>query len=470
MARPKIPLKIPLKEELEKVYQELKSLSKTAKHYNTSNPTVRKWLIDYGIERYSHKEASRHNSSLKVGRMDPTKIESHKLLSNRDWLYEQRVTNRLSKEAIAEKAGCSITIVNRYIKELNIPSYRYNQSNPNVLESLNNKELLEKLYQSYDMGKIASHIGSSKATISKAFAKLGIDPKPANSWPRTIVKVSKGHQEIIDHIKSFYTGSVLINDRTYGIEFDILVPEYNLAIEYNGLFYHHENAPGKSKNYHMNKTMMAEQHGIRLIHVFEDQWKEKSDVIKSMISNAMGFSGHKIYARDTVVKEVSSKEAVFFFQKNHIQGYGKATYVYGLYQGIDLISGISISTPRFSRDYSWEIIRFASKLNTNCVGGFSKLLSYVRKKHSGPIVSYSDRTYSNGKLYSKCGFELERTNPPSYWYIDPNFQKRWPRTSFTKQRIVEKFGADESKSEGEIMEALGFKRIWNCGTQTWVLE
>jgi transposase len=49
----------PLKEELETNYLSTGStISSLAKHYKTSQPTVRKWLIQYSIERKSHLQAS----------------------------------------------------------------------------------------------------------------------------------------------------------------------------------------------------------------------------------------------------------------------------------------------------------------------------------------------------------------------------------------------------------------------------
>jgi hypothetical protein len=55
-----------------------------------------------------------------------------------------------------------------------------------------------------------------------------------------------------------------------GLELDIYIPSHNLAIEFNGLYWHNE--LHKDKKYHLNKTELCEAKGIQLIHVFEDEW------------------------------------------------------------------------------------------------------------------------------------------------------------------------------------------------------
>ncbi|MBR4315953.1 MAG: hypothetical protein IKP65_03150, partial [Alphaproteobacteria bacterium] len=58
------------------------------------------------------------------------------------------------------------------------------------------------------------------------------------------------------------------------------------------------------------------------------------------------------------------------------------------------------------KNYDYELIRFASKIGYQVIGGASKLLSYFRKQYKGSIISYADRRYSNGKLYEAIGFKL----------------------------------------------------------------
>lgn len=67
-----------------------------------------------------------------------------------------------------------------------------------------------------------------------------------------------------------------------GKELDIYIPSKNLAIEYNGLYWHSDKAtlekndiPNKetrmyAKYRHIEKTKLCKEKNIRLIHIFED--------------------------------------------------------------------------------------------------------------------------------------------------------------------------------------------------------
>ena len=63
-------------------------------------------------------------------------------------------------------------------------------------------------------------------------------------------------------------------------ELDIFIPAKKLAIEYDGLYWHSIDSKGQ-KDYHVNKTNNCEKHGIQLIHVFENEWIFKQDIVKS---------------------------------------------------------------------------------------------------------------------------------------------------------------------------------------------
>lgn len=84
-------------------------------------------------------------------------------------------------------------------------------------------------------------------------------------------------------------------------ELDIYLPDYKLAIEYNGLYWHSEQA-GLDKNYHIDKTMTCEEKGIRLIHVFSDDWEFKKEIVKSRLRSILGFNSNRIGARKCTIK------------------------------------------------------------------------------------------------------------------------------------------------------------------------
>ena len=98
---------------------------------------------------------------------------------------------------------------------------------------------------------------------------------------------SIAEKELADFIKSIYNDKVLTNDRALlkQYELDIVLPQINLAIEFNGIYWHSL----KDKNYHLHKTELCQKKGYRLIHIWQDEWIDDKysimNKLKSIIEN-----------------------------------------------------------------------------------------------------------------------------------------------------------------------------------------
>ena len=255
------------------------------------------------------------------------------------------------------------------------------------------------------------------------------------------------------------------------LELDIFIPSHNLAIEYNGLYWHSEEY--LSNNYHLNKTELCYINNVRLIHIFEDEWLNKKDIVKSRIKNILGFTKNKIYGRKCTIKEVSSKESKVFLDDNHIQGGVNAKIKLGLYYGDKLVSLMTFGSLRKNlnqkkEDGVYELLRFCNKLDTTVIGGADKLLKHFIKTYSPKqIISYADRRWSIGELYKKLNFEFVKNSKPNYFYVIKN--KRENRFNHRKDILVKK-GYDKNKSEHEIMLNKGIYRIYDCGNIKYILN
>lgn len=281
---------------------------------------------------------------------------------------------------------------------------------------------------------------------------------------------SQSEIELGEFIKSLNIG-VNIKNRTVldGKELDIYIPSHNLAIEYNGLYWHSELY--RSSNYHINKTELCESKNIQLIHIFEDEWQYKQDIVKSRLKNMLGLTENKIFARKCVVKEIFNKDAELFLDNNHIQGNVNAKIKLGLYHNNELVSIMTFSRGRIfmsgNKD-SYELVRFCNKLDVSVIGGASKLLSYFIKTYKPTqIVSYADRRWSQGNLYEGLGFVFKHNSDPNYWYINGN--SRLYRFNFRKSELI-KEGFDPTKSEHEIMLERRLYRIYDCGNKRYEMN
>jgi hypothetical protein len=264
---------------------------------------------------------------------------------------------------------------------------------------------------------------------------------------------------------------LIFNDRSIiaPYELDIYLPEQKLGIEFNGLYWHSELF--KTKDYHLKKTEMAEKNDIKLIHIYEDDWLYKQNIVKSRISNILGKS-EKIYARKCEIKEINDNDLVReFLNINHIQGFVGSRIKIGLFYNQELVSLMtfgSIRKPMMGKNSTgtFELLRFCNKLNITVIGGASRLFKYfIRKYTPTKVISYADRSWGQGNMYEKLGFKLIHKTEPNYYYIIGNQRKY--RFNYRKDKLIRE-GFDASKTEHEIMLERDIFRIYDSGNLKYI--
>ena len=260
------------------------------------------------------------------------------------------------------------------------------------------------------------------------------------------------------------------NDRTIikPQEIDIVIPSLKIGIEIDGVYWHSEISGGKNKKYHINKTENAFKNGYKIIHIFDDEIKNKPEIVTSRILNIINKTPNRIYARKCEVKEITYQEKKEFLIKNHIDGDSISKWNIGLFYENNLVSVATFGKRQMNGD-NIELIRFASLLNHNVIGGFSKLFNYFIKKYNPEkIITYADIRWSGidieNNVYTNNGFLYVDTTSPNYFYTgNPNYSIRLNRLNFTKQKLV-KQGYDKNFTEKQIMLNNGYDRIWDCGS------
>lgn len=111
--------------------------------------------------------------------------------------------------------------------------------------------------------------------------------------------ISSYEKEIIEYIKSINPSlnielnnrSIILNEYTNNyLELDIYLPDINLAIEFNGSYWHSDKVISRTrkgfktaKEYHDYKTLKCEEKGIKLIHIEEHMYKKiKVDILNEL--------------------------------------------------------------------------------------------------------------------------------------------------------------------------------------------
>ena len=274
-------------------------------------------------------------------------------------------------------------------------------------------------------------------------------------------KTSQQEKTLANFIKQFVEIETNVRTLIGPKEIDIFIPQHNIAIEYNGLYWHSE--LHHHSTYHLEKSVAAEQQGIRLIHIFEDEWINHSDIVKSRILSLLGKSEKRVYGRKCIVKEIAANVANNFVRMNHLQGVGRSNVRLGLYYNDQLVSVMTFLHGDISKNVKgWELNRFCSLINYNVIGAAGKLFSYFIN-HFNPthITSFSDKRWSNNHaVYNNLGFSKTHDSPPNYWYFLPNELHRIHRFALRKPK-------QSILSEAQLRHNEGYLRIYDCGSTKW---
>jgi hypothetical protein len=261
------------------------------------------------------------------------------------------------------------------------------------------------------------------------------------------------------------------NDRkTIGLELDIYIPSYKLAIEVNGLHWHSEFY--LNDDYHLNKTKKCNELNIELLHFFEDELLEKYNIVESIIADRLNIIDKIILAKNCIIKEIDSITSDNFLNNNHIEGSINSNIRIGLYYNDELLSVMIFKRKNklnnkdqiIGGDY--EILRFCNKINIKVTGSASKLYSYFKLMYKpSKVIVYTNRRYDNGNLYKVLGFELDNITKPNYFYV---VGKQRKHKNLYRKEILVKQDFDINKTEHEIMISRNIPRIYDCGKYEFI--
>ena len=272
------------------------------------------------------------------------------------------------------------------------------------------------------------------------------------------IELSKPQLEIYNWLMSLGYVVELNNTKLLdGLELDLFLPDYGVAIEYHGGFWHsYQSIETAAQKYrHYRKANLSLGHNIKLLQFFDVEWRDRRDIVESMILYRLKHTMRRIYARQCVWQQLDRSVASEFINLNHLSGYTYAENHYGLLYNDELVSVLSIT----NRGHYHELIRFCSKIGTSVVGALSKLLSKVDFDR---LMTYADRRYSDASGYIASGFVLEKITRPGYYYWRNN--KIYNRRKFQKHKLDKLLAVfDPDITEAENMLANGYRRIWDAG-------
>lgn len=413
-----------------------------------SSEAVRERVAKTNIERYGGHPMTNKAIKERVAQTNVDRYGGHPMSS-------PEIKDRLRESNNRKYGGhpMSTEDVKNRVHQTNLERYGGNPKQRHypagLLETLSDPDMLTDALSKQSVRSFANDNGIDLSTVYNYASLHGI------KFPGSSYEVE---------IANFLTeNGIEFQERSRRViapyELDFFIPESNVGIEFNGLYWH-SSAVIEDTRYHRKKWRACEDVGVRLLMINEDEWLTKSSSIKKKILNLCGRSEKSVGARKLRIGEVDRKIANDFVHANHIQGraYG-VTHAIGAHYGDDLVAVILFNRQRGTGDL--ELIRFCTD-GKLYAGVFSRMMNYFTKQYPDidRIISFADLRYSDGNLYRKNGFIEDRIISPDYRYIIGH--KTFHKSSFTLDKIEKRFGIT-GVPERVAMESLGIHRIYDCG-------
>ncbi len=280
---------------------------------------------------------------------------------------------------------------------------------------------------------------------------------------------SSMENDMADMIKRNYSGKVIVRHKIGRMELDVYLPSEKLAFEFNGVHWHSE-LRGRTQMSHFNKVSVCRDKGIALIQIWEDDWRDRHDVVERLILRKIGVDNAPcVDAHIASVVELKASVVRRFMNENHIQGFTGGTHYDALISHGGDVVAVMVTThlKKFVR-----LERYATAANVQ--GGFSRLLNVVRARAAGrgytSIISFSDNEMSDGNLYSVNGFHYAGDIAPDYKYVHK--ATRHHKSLFRKNRFRRDTALkyDPSMTESELAVLNKLSRVWDSGKIKWELS
>jgi hypothetical protein len=274
--------------------------------------------------------------------------------------------------------------------------------------------------------------------------------------PKCHPKESVGQLELYEFVKTLRSDAV-ISDRSVirPKEIDVLVPD-TLGIEFDGLWWHSERFVGH--DHAIDKLTACHAAGLPIFRIYEDEWRDKKDIVKEMIKHRLCIFERRVGARKCSIVELQPSERRTFMINNHLEGDVNSTRSWGLKNKNELVAAISIRRP-FHQTYKdmFEIGRFCIQRGLTVPGALSKLvkhaLSYARSNNRKGLITYVDRRLGTAKGYFAAGFKIDHETSPRFWWTDTI--RRFDRFKYRADR-------KNGLTEKQVAEAAGVIKIWGC--------
>lgn len=432
-------------------------------------------VLGYNL-RSGHSKSCGHDQLIDLTGKKINEWTVLKYLGNYKWLCKCSCGNIRSihgyelRTGKAKSCGCKKweytkhTMLEKYgeISPLKINNTRTYEQIQAVESAENLKDFIIKLGNKPTSYELADKLGMQIHRTLIYVHKYNLD-----NFVNLMPSISRQETEIYKFAKAICT-NIVCPDRKIlkGKELDLYFPDHKLAIEFNGTYWH--SSALKDKYYHQNKTIECVKQGIRLIHIFEYEWEDPitQEKIKNLLKSALNNQSNIVYAKNTEIRHIDKQDSDVFLENYHLQGSASSSIRLGIFSNAELLGVMTLGKPRFNQDFEYELIRLAWRPDINVVGGFEKLFKYfINEYNPNSIVSYCDIAKFTGDSYLRVGFKATKKDitDPNYVWVRPYDNDILNRYQTQKNKLIQEGFGDYGNTEDEIMDNLGYLKIYNSG-------
>jgi len=343
------------------------------------------------------------------------------------------------------------------------------------LHRLTTEEFIEKSKKihgdKYDYREVNYEKAKTKVSIiCPEHGRFFITPNDhlsGHGCPKCGVIESRGENEIYGFLCGLIgKDNVIKHDRDVlgdGREIDIYLPQYKVGIEFDGLYWHSERK-NKMKNYHLSKTVLCEENGIGLIHIFEDEYLQHKDILFNIFKRQFKKEDCFLVNNEGCsFKEIDRGTANIFLKENSLkEKYNAGKYIGCFYNNV-LVSVMCFY--KSSKEGEW-IMSYVENNNYVCQDNKGLLNFFVKKYNPQKIITFVDRRFSHftQKTVENLGFVLKKEMEPEYTYvINDKPTERINKYFFRKKSVKRKYNLPYNLTEKETREKLDLSKIWDCG-------
>ena len=199
--------------------------------------------------------------------------------------------------------------------------------------------------------------------------------------------------------------------------------------------------------------------GIKLIQIFEDEWRDKQEIIKSILLNKFNKITNIIDSDCCQIYSIKDEYAKQFIKDNSLNEFIN-NYHFGLSYKNELVSLITVEK---KYENNIKILNNCTKINLKVKNSLMRLINYIQRLYVNKNITFhSDLRYNTyGNEFKEVGFLPIKITDPNYSYF-------YNGNRYSKNNKVELISDNFDSIELKNNQLNKYDRIWDCGDVVYI--